>query len=400
MPSKKSKILYLESNPRDTQFDHLITGLVKICNDLDFEIIRYREGEWEKYENFEEFATRFKKDIDEADCLMSQGYFRWLQFFGDTLDVATHFENAIKMGKPFIFQGPRAWEAHYQGPLLDKGNKLVQKIYKLLGLRPTKWRVFTRDAASPVGGGSVAYFRSGDNCFLNADIFGDIDSIVIKAPNIVSYESGVYPIVETGVLHYLTCPGDIRGTLETGLRPAVFVEIKNKDMKGFFISGNIFLDGYENLQGTYIPGIENNEMVVRALLEKVSSWDTNTQSSETAAYKDLFDLEKGLAEILLMRLPNYETALLAEAQLKDLIELGKVQWSNICDLFDYKNVEDFSKALAGIPAGARNYLCHPVKSEFKKIDFDGETFKQLSVAAEKVRVARGKLNFDNDENIS
>lgn len=384
------KVLFLDAHEPGAPADDGISGLAAICQELGVEIVRYSNQYWRSFSRIEDFALRFKEDIERATLVISLGSFHWLKFFNSELGVNSFLRCAIKEGKPFIFQSVRGWEKHFSQLGKQPGSDAVQALYRLIGVTPTEMKVFTNDTPSVVGGGAVAYFRAGDNCFLNADVLGASDCILLTQANILGYDNGVYPVVETGPLHRLIDAGDWNTSLEVGLRPAVFVEVRNAQMKGFVIGGSFLRDGYD-AAGGYVPGIENNLMAVRALLTKATSWVSKRQTFESKLYQDLYDLERGLGDILIARLPDYEIVLLRDAELRGIIDKVKENWTKVSDLFDYNDVAEFSRATSAIPAGARRYLSHPIRLNFEPQALGDAAVSQLSTAAATVRRARARL---------
>lgn len=388
--TNRMKILFLDAYEPDTPADDGVSGLVEICRELEIEVVRYSNQHWNSFSRIEDFANKFKEDIERATLIMSLGSFHWPKFFNNELGVNSFLQDAIKEGKPFIFQSVRGWEKYFSKFGRQPGSDAVQPLFRLIGVTPTAMKVFTNDTPSDVGGGAVAYFRAGDNCFLNADVLGDSDSILLTQANILGFDNGVYPVVETGALHRLIDEGDWNTSLEVGLRPAVFVEVRKAQMKGFVIGGSFLRDGYDAMGG-YVPGIESNLEAVRALLIKATSWTSRAQTFESKLYQDLYDLERGLGDILIARLPDYEVALLREAELREIIDKVRVNWKRVSDLFDYNEVGEFSRATSAIPAGPRRYLGHPIRLNFEPEALGDAAVSQLSTAAAAVRRARARL---------
>ncbi|XHC10700.1 hypothetical protein ABWH98_24760 [Labrenzia sp. ac12] len=335
------------------------------------------------------FARQFKTDIDDAALIVGLGNYLWVKYFNDALGVYDHLINAISSGKPFVFQSVRGWEKFY-AYLEDPGNPFVRSLFKSVGVMPTPVKVFTDDSPTNVGGGAVAFFRAGDNCFLNADVLGETDELLLGQPNILNFERGVFPVVETGPLHELVDERDRFTKLQIDVRPAVFVEVRNAAMRGFFISGNLLRDGYDAIGG-HVPGAEINKTAISALIEKALNWKKKGPSFEIALYQDLYDFERGLGNILRARLPDHESRLLAEAELRHLIDMACQNWRAISDLFDYANMAEFSHACSAIPAGVRRYVSHPIRLNYEPDAISPEAAQHLKKAAEAVRNATDRL---------
>jgi hypothetical protein len=384
------KVLFLDSHEPTSGISKGIENLTRILNGYDLDVVKYQSDAFKNYSSIEDFANEFKKEIAGSSLIISTGTFFWLKYFNKHFGVLSCLTEALSSGTPFIFQSVRGWENFFANDFNKELNSAIVSVFKLIGVQPTGKKVFTADSPTSVGGGASAFFRSGDNCFLNADILDATETILINQPNILSYERGAYPVVEVGPLHYLVDSGDLLTDLEIGSRPAVFVEVRNGNMKGFVIGGSFLRDGYESIGG-YLPGIEQNEGPARSLVEKAISWKQKPQSAESKLYEDLFDLERGLGKILIARLPHHEAFLLKDAELRDLIEEVRNKWSRFSDLFTYSNAGEFSQAMSSIPAGARRYLSHPIRLEFEPEALHEGAVLRLRNAAKEVRKAVEKL---------
>ncbi|MEX0328911.1 MAG: hypothetical protein AB3N07_09330 [Ruegeria sp.] len=370
--------------------DAHISALSTWCQAYDAEIVRYSIEEWRKYSGFEEFAREFKSVLDESVLLLGLGNYHWVKVFEDYFGVNERILDAIDAGKPFIFQTVRGYETFLHPSKAGAGNDSVRRLFEHVGVSPTPLKVFTNDAASPVGGGAVANFRAGDNCFLNADVLGECEKITMRQANILAFERGAYPVVETGPLHQLIDQGDWYAELDVGLRPAVFVEVRNLQKRGFVIGGGFLGDGYESISG-FVPGVELNEKAAKALVDKALRWSVREQSFESSLYQDLHDFERGLGDILIARLPAHEVALLKQAELREIIQAVVLNWSKVCDLFDYSSAAEFSMATTSLPAGARRYLSHPIRLNFEPDGLGPTAIENLEKAAKEVRKSRRRL---------
>jgi hypothetical protein len=197
------KALFPDAHEPTASADSGISGLVDICRENGIDVVRYPSDHWKKFSQVEDFGDEFKRELREATLLLSLGSFYWLKFFGQVFGVNALIQDEIRDGKPFIFQSVRGWEKYFSKFGTQPGSEPIQALFRLMGVTPTPLQVFTNDAGSSVGGGAVAFFRAGDNCFLNADVLGDSDAILLHQPNILGFGRGVYPVVETGPLHQL-----------------------------------------------------------------------------------------------------------------------------------------------------------------------------------------------------
>jgi hypothetical protein len=376
------KALYLDWNN--------VNGFADCCGELGISLVAHRYNPQELTSTVAEFAETFKKDILTADLLVSTGNFSWLRFFGEGFGVQEAFCDAIRSGTQFIFEAPRAWDHNYGQHSQQPNSEYVREVFDVIGVKPTQYRVFTDDAASGVGGGAIGFFRSGDNCFLNADVLGECDSIVLGQANILDADRGAFPVVETGPLHVLVDHRDLLAPLAVGLRPAVFVEVKRDKMSGYVIGGRFFSDAYEAVGGM-VPGIELNRPVVMALLRKIVGRKQQSTGFEIGVYRDLFDFERTLGDILIARLPRHEASLLKEASLTVLIQATLDSWDKVRDLFEPMDRAGFSKTTSAIPNGVRLYLCHPIKLNFNPGGISEASAQQLRLALQVVRTARGRL---------
>lgn len=384
------KILFLDPIEKsDPTFGHL-SAFRGLCQTHGIEFVTHAYEDWKTFPSIEAYAERFIQDIDDAAIVASTGSYFWAMFWANSLGVNAHLRKKIEEGLPFIFQSIRAWEKFFNEPHVIGGAEHVRNLFKTVGVHPTNLKVFTTDAASEVGGGAIGYFRSGDNCFLSADVFGDVDAIVLGSPNILTFDKGAYPAVETGPLHYLVDDGDFIAQGPDGLRPAVFVEVKDKTKRGFVIGGRFIGDAYDAVGGE-VSGIETHEQAVAALIKKVVSWQTKPQTSESKLYQELYDLERGLGKILAARLPAHEAALLREKQLRDLLELAATYWQKIEDLFDYPDRTSFIRATSAIPKGSRHFIGHPIRFNYEPEAVSPQAEDQLRNAASAVRSALASL---------
>jgi hypothetical protein len=371
-----------------------LIGLRECCEKIGIPLTEHQYNQNYVLEHVAEFSKKFKEDLRESELLIATGDFAWLRFFGETYGVYEAFQEAIRSGTQFIFQLPRAWDDNYRVGSEQQNSDCIKRLFKTIGVTPTPYRVFTDDSPSDVGGGAIGSFRSGDNCFLNADVLGDSDTIVLGFVNIISFERGVFPVVETGPLHYLVGQGDLHASLDIGLRPAVFVEVRREEMSGYVIGGRFFSDSYEAVGGP-VPGIELNRPAVMSLLRKVLNARRQQTGFEVSTYRDLYDFERSLGDILMARLPAHEAALLKEASLTDLIRTTLDNWKMVGDLFAPMARAEFSKSTSAIPNGVRLFLCHPIKLNFSPNGISELAAHQLRSASLVVRAARGRLTKDN-----
>lgn len=371
-----------------------LKGLRGCCEEVGISLTEHEYNHKHILEHVTNFSKKFKDDLQEAELLIATGDFGWLRFFGETYGVYEAFNEAVRSGTQFIFQLPRAWDDNYREGSEQPNSAYIKHLFKTIGVTPTPYRVFTEDSPSEVGGGAVGSFRSGDNCFLNADVLGESDSIVLGFVNILAFERGVFPVVETGPLHYLVGQGDLHASLDIGLRPAVFVEVKRDGMSGYVIGGRFFSDSYE-AAGGIVPGIELNRPAVMSLLKKVLNVRGQKTGFEVSTYQYLYDFERSLGDILIARLPTHEAALLKEASLTDLIRITLDNWKKVCDLFEPMDRAEFSKSTSAIPNGVRLFLCHPIKLNFSPNGISDLAAQQLRSASLVVRSARGRLSRNN-----
>ena len=390
------KIFSLDARKEGQSVDDGLSVLVEVCGELGVNLVCHPIDYWESYGHPDQMFSKFQREVEESSLLLSLGSFFWVKYFHAMPGFRSFMHSVICNGKPFIFQSVRGWETYYRNQPDTARNEEIRLLFRLVGVEPTQLKVFTDDYASAVGGGSSAYFRSGDNCFLNADVLGDSEAILLNQPNILAYEGGAFPVVETGALHELVNSGDQFDKLSVGLRPAVFVEVKSRDTKGFVIGGNLLGDGYDALDG-FVPGAEKNVSAIRSLIKKAVGWSPRPQSFESKLYQDLHDFERGLGDILNDRLPDHETALIRQSNLREIIDKVVERWSLVSDLFDYSGSGEFSRATSAIPAGARRYLSHPIQLNYDPDGLDGPRANQLAQAAEAVRRARARLRGGNDD---
>lgn len=176
------KILSLDAHEAGKPEDDRISGLSRLCQGLGLEVIRYSSDDWQKFPNVGEFADEFIEKVWRCDLILGHGSYFWVKFFRDQLGVNSAIVEAIDAGKPFIFQSVRGWERFFS-PQVQPAAAFVQNLFRHVGVEPTPVKVFSDDVASPVGGGAVVNFRAGDDCFLNADILGESDSLTLVQPN-------------------------------------------------------------------------------------------------------------------------------------------------------------------------------------------------------------------------
>lgn len=337
----------------------------------------------------EKFAEDFKHEVDESALIIGLGNYHWLLYFNKHLGVHDHLIGALRAGKPFIFQAVRAWEKFYSRHAIED-SQYVRSVFDCVGVQPTSVKVFTDDSPTEIGGGAMAFFRSGDNCFLNADVLGEAHEILLRQPNILAFDRGVFPVAETGSLHYLVDEGDWETELDIGMRPAVFVEVKNANVKGFVVSGGLLRDAYQSISGS-VPGAEYNLIAIKALIDKALTWSRKGPSFEMGLYQDLHDFERGLGRILQARLSPTETYSLKDAQLRELIDVACSNWKSIEDLFEYQSMAEFSRSCSAIPAGVRNYISHPIRLNSEQEAISTDAAQLLNQAAEAVRLAEQRL---------
>jgi hypothetical protein len=367
-----------------------LKGMRVCCEEVGIQLIEHTYNQKYLLENVNDFSRKFKNDLQEADLLVASGDFSWLRFFGETHGVFDILLERVRSGTQFLFQLPRVWDQNYREDCNKPNSDFIKILLKTIGVAPTPYRVFTDDSPSEVGGGAVASFRSGDNCFLNADVLGDSDSIALGFVNILAFERGVFPVVETGPLHYLVDSGDLPAWLDIGLRPAVFVEVKRDGMRGYAVGGRFFSDPFQAVGGT-VPGLELNKHAVISLLKKILNGTNEKTGFELGTYQDLYDFERNLGKILIARIPAYEAELLKEASLTELIQITLNNWPKVFDLFEPMGRADFSKSTSSIPNGIRLFLCHPIKLNFNPNGISKLAAQQLHAASQIVRAARSRL---------
>lgn len=348
--------------------------------------------------------------LEDAEAIVGLGNKHLVNSFENAYNFNNLLKEKIDDGTPFFLQSIRDWERYFHphGGGRAEHHRYVRELYKHIEVSLTPTKVFSGDAHETDWSGASIWFRSGDGCFINSEILGGNDKVLLSQANLLGYDRGCYPLIEVGPLHQFVGAGDFFEPRPVGERCVVAIERQFKKQNGLVFSGNLALDRTE-LMGGWQSGFDENEKVVSAILNYLGKRADTSVNRSQEAYRLFSELERQLSRLVHKGLGAYSNRILLlefidEEVLRglpvreripdtsyltylNLVNLMLGNWDRFKDILQPNSKTLTKKTLQSLNYGVRRYVAHPHRVEFDGYEFGKEDLQKLKVALELVETA-------------
>lgn len=257
-------------------------------------------------------------------------------------------------------------------------------------------------------------FHSEDDDLIDPQLFDGVDKIVAYGNRLISYDPGVFPIVEAcRAMHFFADEGDSRHRGNLGQRNAVAVRQSRSARCLMIVMTGKVLNDCERVMAGALPGWVDNQRFADNLIDLVTAHIRDqTQYSAIKVYELFSDLETSLGQLIQSVLVSYSqdsdfSALIPESVRKklhsesrfdyarayylDLVLILKDQFPKFEYLF-HEEGRNTLKLLFEINSGPRVHLAHPHKAAQLGVTFGADDADVLTRALELVRRASARLS--------
>ena len=337
--------------------------------------------------------TRVRTSFEEADVLIGLGdffIFAWLgEEHGDQfVDLV---RDRMRGGMPALFQLPRFFDGLKNRQIAARTERILRDCEVL----STNNRVYSeQDSYEGHSSPMSPWFRKGDGCLLNPEIFTGIDSVLMSAVNLLDYSGDTFPIIEAGPLHLFVDAGDRPSKGILGRKNAAAVVRRTSTEFSIFLGGSALDSPTETFGGT-LPGIDANRPLALRLLQTLHDATQGNRCLNTA-YAAFSQLERDLGKLISDVLTKASGGNLIEkffpehvkdhtrakggisfslANYDDLVDIVLENWSLFQPLFIGASKTKVKKQLQSLNYKYRRLLAHPHKAEQ-----EGFVFKSTDVA--------------------
>lgn len=383
-----------------------------------FKYLAQNEFDWcfdqfsfeESQNDFKAFIPKVLDSLTSADAIVgfSPGFpffFKYFHLIGEFYPLLLE---RLKDRVPLYLETPRAKESFWNG---TQENRDLKDLFSQLQIIPTDHRIFSRLDSHSENPYYSCWFRRVDRCFINPDVLGQKNDVLISLANVLEYGDDVYPVVELGPLHFLVDRGDNIVERNLSDRPAVVIESRSLSY-ALVVSGHLARDPFEAIGGTITHGYDENETIVRNIIARISNMSDSRDNRREKAFRSLVRLERHLGSLIHTKLrekagktsidsflpekvrenlikyspePDY-----AQATLDDLLKILFHNWDCFEEIFGVKK-SHLKRQFSSINHHLRRYLAHPHRAECENYDFSVDELSKIESAARVVAAAKQKL---------
>jgi hypothetical protein len=339
------------------------------------------------------WLSDFERGLQEANIVIGLGDFVGLEQCGDKLDEALRIiRDKLEAGCPILLQGCSSLVSSQPGPPQER------RIRDLLGsygvhLTPIKVASLIQEVttnSSPL----CCVFGSDDNTLLDPSLFEDVSSVVAYGNRLISYEPGVFPLIEASQgLHYFVDQGDLmhRGNLRQ--RNAVAVTRRRGRQCLVVITGDLLSDPVEVIAGMRPSWIDNRQFADN-LIDRLTAHVGDGRPSASATLYDIFRELETLLGSLIQTVLGFNSA---TGDLRDLIPESVQKKLNGPNGFDYSRATyiDLMVILRGQIGKFDSYFAQPAKDVLKLL-FEINSGQRVNLAHPH-RAAQLGVKFGTDD---